>query len=116
MAAWQQAEADVDMARIDLVYTKVLAPISGRVGRSLVTEGGLVSNGQPQALATIQQIDPIHVDLTQSSTEILRLQRAVAEGGQAMDKADANKVKLKLEAGSGDARDGTLKISYVRKQ
>ncbi|NMG17194.1 efflux RND transporter periplasmic adaptor subunit [Aromatoleum bremense] len=113
MAAWQQAEADVDMARIDLVYTKVLAPISGRVGRSLVTEGGLVSNGQPQALATIQQIDPIHVDLTQSSTEILRLQRAVAEGGQAMEKADATKVKLKLEDGSVYAREGTLKFSEV---
>lgn len=113
MAAWQQAQADVEMARIDLVYTKVLAPISGRIGRSLVTEGGLVSNGQPQALATLQQIDPIHVDLTQSTTEILRLQRAVAEGGEAIEKADATWVKLKLEDGSVYPLEGTLKFSEV---
>ncbi len=113
LAAWKQAEADVDIARIDLVYTKVLAPISGRIGRSLVTEGGLVSSGQAQPLATLQQIDPIHVDLTQSTTEILRLQRAVAAGGQAIDKAEGAKVKLKLEDGSLYPLEGTLKFSEV---
>lgn len=113
MAAWQQAQADVEMARIDLVYTKVLAPISGRIGRSLVTEGSLVSNGQPQALATLQQIDPIHVDLTQSTTEILRLQRAVADGGEAIEKAEETRVRLKLEDGSVYPLEGTLKFSEV---
>src|SRR3546814_17076463 len=104
MAAWQQAQADVEMARIDLVYTKVLAPISGRIGRSLVTEGGLVSNGQPQALATLQQIDPIHVDLTQSTTEILRLQRAVAHVGEALEKDEEKRGRLTLEDGRGNRK------------
>lgn len=113
MAAWQQAQADVDMARIDVVYTKVLAPISGRIGRSLVTEGGLVSNGQPQALATIQQIDPIHVDLAQSTGEILRLQRALADGTQAIEQNAVTKVRLKLEDGSIYPLEGTLKFAEI---
>jgi len=113
MAAWQQAQADVDMARIDVVYTKVLAPISGRIGRSLVTEGGLVSNGQPQALATIQQIDPIHVDLAQSTGEILRLQRALADGTQAIEQNAVTTVRLKLEDGSIYPLEGTLKFAEI---
>src|SRR3546814_8610941 len=82
--------------------------------RSLVTEGGLVSNGQPQALATLQQIDPIHVDLTQSTTEILRLQRAVADGGEAIEKAEETRVRLKLEDGSVYPLEGKLKFSEVK--
>ncbi len=113
MAAWHQAQADVDMTRIDVVYTKVLAPISGRIGRSLVTEGGLVSNGQPQALATIQQIDPIHVDLTQSTGEILRLQRALADGTQAIEQNAATRVRLKLEDGSIYPLEGKLKFAEI---
>ena len=66
-----QAEASVKSAQIDLRYTKVLAPISGRIGRSDVTEGALVTNGQTNAMATIQQLDPIYVDVTQSSAEML---------------------------------------------
>ena len=70
-AASLQAEAELERARIDLRYTKVLAPISGRIGRSAVTEGALVSNGQAQELATIQQLDPIYVDVTQPARDLL---------------------------------------------
>lgn len=113
VAAWKQAQADVDMARIDLVYTKVLAPITGRIGRSLVTEGALVTDGQPQALATVQQIDPIHVDLTQSTTDILRLQRDLAEGAQALTREQGAQVQLKLEDGSLYPHTGMLKFVEV---
>ncbi|THF63673.1 efflux RND transporter periplasmic adaptor subunit [Pseudothauera nasutitermitis] len=113
LAAWRQAQADVDVARIDMVYTKVLAPISGRIGRSLVTEGALVTSGQAGALATVQQIDPIHVDLTQSTGEILRMQRALADGVLERAGEDAAKVRLKLEDGSLYALPGTLKFSEI---
>ncbi len=75
-----QAEATLKSAQIDLRYTKVLAPISGRIGRSAVTEGALVSNGQSNALATIQQLDPIYVDVTQSTAELLKLRRDLESG------------------------------------
>ncbi|MBW7902659.1 MAG: efflux RND transporter periplasmic adaptor subunit [Rhodocyclaceae bacterium] len=113
LAAWRQAQADVDVARIDMVYTKVLAPITGRIGRSLVTEGALVTSGQAQALATVHQIDPIHVDLSQSTGEILRLQRALAEGELARAEAGGAKVALKLEDGSLYPLAGTLKFSEI---
>src|SRR5690606_20348375 len=87
VAARDQAQADVlsakaalDTARINLVYTKVLAPIGGIIGRSLVTEGALVTANQANAIASVQQIDPIYVDLTQSSVQLLRLKRALARG------------------------------------
>src|SRR6201993_5348882 len=82
-ATMKEAEADValnkalvETAQISLNYTKVLSPISGRIGRSSVTEGALVTNGQTTALATVQQLDPIYVDLTQASSQLLRLQRS----------------------------------------
>lgn len=113
VAAWRQAEADAEIARIDLVYTKVLSPISGRISRSAVTEGALVTNGQAQALATVQQIDPIYVDVTQSMTEILRLRKAL-EGGQLERVGDnAAKVVLTLEDNSEYALDGTLEFSEI---
>ncbi len=112
-AARLQAEAALERARIDLRYTKVLAPISGRVGRSVVTEGALVNNGQANALATIQQLDPIYVDVTQSTSELLRLRRDLASGK--LQKAGDNgaKVRLKLEDGSDYAQEGTLEFSEV---
>jgi membrane fusion protein (multidrug efflux system) len=86
-AALKQTEADVqywkamvEAARINLGYTSITAPISGRIGRSSVTEGALVTGHQPTALATIQQLDPMYVDVPQSTTELLRLRRRLEEG------------------------------------
>ena len=112
-AAALQAEAALEQARIDLRYTKVMAPISGRIGRSAVTEGALVSNGQANAMATIQQLDPIYVDVTQSSKEQLRLRRDLAEGRLQKASDSAAKVALKLEDGSHYAHEGTLEFSEV---
>ena len=112
-AAGLQADAALEQARIDLRYTKVLAPISGRIGRSAVTEGALVSNGQANAMATIQQLDPIYVDVTQSSKELLRLRRDLAEGRLQKASESAAKVALKLEDGSRYAHEGTLEFSEV---
>jgi membrane fusion protein (multidrug efflux system) len=112
-AASLQADAALEQARIDLRYTKVLAPISGRIGRSAVTEGALVSNGQAGAMATIQQLDPIYVDVTQSSKELLRLRRDLAEGRLQKAGESAAKVALKLEDGSRYAHEGTLEFSEV---
>ncbi len=112
-AASLQADAALEQARIDLRYTRVMAPISGRIGRSAVTEGALVSNGQANAMATIQQLDPIYVDVTQSSKELLRLRRDLAEGRLQKASDSAAKVALKLEDGSRYAHEGTLEFSEV---
>ncbi|MGE6242860.1 efflux RND transporter periplasmic adaptor subunit [Ectopseudomonas guguanensis] len=112
-AASLQADAALEQARIDLRYTRVMAPISGRIGRSAVTEGALVSNGQASAMATIQQLDPIYVDVTQSSKELLRLRRDLAEGRLQKASDSAAKVALKLEDGSRYAHEGTLEFSEV---
>ena len=73
-------EAALERARIDLGYTRVTSPIAGRIGRSTVTQGALVTANQALALATVQQLDPIYVDLTQSNTQLLQLRRALADG------------------------------------
>lgn len=112
-AAGLQADAALEQARIDLRYTKVLAPISGRIGRSAVTEGALVSNGQASAMAIIQQLDPIYVDVTQSSKELLRLRRDLADGRLQKAGDSAAKVALKLEDGSRYVHEGTLEFSEV---
>ncbi|MGC1330105.1 efflux RND transporter periplasmic adaptor subunit, partial [Pseudomonas sp.] len=94
-------------------YTKVLAPISGRIDRSMVTEGALVSNGQSTALATLQQLDPIYVDVTQSYGNMLKLRRAL-ESGQLQKAGDnAAKVDLTLEDGSQYPLQGSLEFSEV---
>jgi membrane fusion protein, multidrug efflux system len=105
------ARAAVDAARINLVYTQVLSPISGRIGRTLVTEGALVTSGQEGALATVQQLDPIYVDITQSSTEMLRLQRQLANGELVKDDRNQAEVTLILEDGSAYPERGRLKVS-----
>lgn len=112
-AARLQAEAALEQARINVRYTKVLAPIAGRVGRSSVTEGALVSNGQTNAMATIQQLDPIYVDVTQPTKDLLRLRREL-ESGQ-LEKAGENaaKVQLRLEDGSNYEHEGKLEFSEV---
>jgi len=112
-AAYLQAQAEVEVTRINLDYTKVLSPISGRIGRSAVTEGALVINGQPDAMATVQQLDPIYVDVTQSSVEIMRLRKALADGLIRQNEEGAARVKLYLEDGSVYQHEGALQFSEV---
>ena len=119
-AALNQAEADikagkaaVETARINLAYTRIIAPISGIIGRSSVTPGALVTANQASALATIQQLDPVYVDVTQSSTDLLRLKRSLASGQITNKVAGQAKVKLLLEDGSSYPLEGTLKFSEV---
>jgi membrane fusion protein, multidrug efflux system len=107
------AKASVDTARINLAYTKVLAPISGRTGRSSVTEGALVSANQTNALAVIQQLDPIYVDATQASTVLLHLQRAFAEGQLKKAGESQAEAKLILEDSSPYTQAGKLQFSEV---
>lgn len=117
-AAFAQAEASlaiskaaVENARINLKYTKVLAPITGVIGKSSVTEGALVSAGQSQVLATIQQLDPIYVDVSQSVDEMLKLRRQMMSGK--LSSAGEAKVKLVLSDGSRYAQEGRLQFSEV---
>lgn len=108
-----QAEAALERAKIDQRYTRVLAPISGRIGRSSASEGALVSNGQAQELAVIQQLDPIYVDVTQSTTDLLRLRRELASGQLEKAGDNAAQVTLKLQDGSNYTHTGTLEFSEV---
>jgi membrane fusion protein (multidrug efflux system) len=110
---WKQAQAQAELARINLVYTKVLAPISGRIGRSAVTEGALVTQAQPQALATVQQLDPIFVDVAQPVSEVLRLQNEMSSGRLERSGPDQAKVTLELEDGSRYPLAGSLKFSEI---
>ncbi len=112
-ATIQQAEAAVKTARINLGYTQGNAPISGRIGRSNVTEGAVVTAYQPTALATIRQLDPIFVDVPQSTTELLRLKRRLKDGDLHQDGADQNKVKLVLEDNTAYPLEGVLQFSGV---
>lgn len=108
-----ESEANLQTAQINVRYTKVYAPISGRIGRSSVTEGALVSNGQTDALATIQQLDPIYVDVTQSSVELLNLRRELQSGRLQKAGDNAATVKLTLEDGSQYPHEGKLEFSEV---
>lgn len=117
-ASLRQVEAEiaasaaaVETARINLDFTRVTAPIDGRVGRSSVTTGALVTASQASPLATVQQLDPMYVDLVQSSADVLRLKRSVAEGRQ--DGAASAKVRLILEDGTPYPEQGTLAFSDV---
>jgi len=119
-AAKAQAQADVaaaraavQTARINLGYTRITAPISGRIGRSSFTPGALVTAGQAAPLATIQSLDPIYVDITQSSAEMLRLKRAVAQGNLARGGDATARVNLTLADGSRYPLEGVLEFSEV---
>ena len=119
-AALLQARADVATARaslatarINLSYTRVTAPIGGRVGRSSVSPGALVTASQATALATVQQLDPIYVDVTQSSAALLQLRRALAAGQLKQAGSEGAKVELLLEDGSRYPLTGTLKFAEV---
>jgi membrane fusion protein (multidrug efflux system) len=111
-AAIGQAEAALQTARINLGYTTITAPISGRIGRSAVTEGALVTGLQPLALATIQQLDPIYVDVPQSTAERLRLQRRLDGNGLAKGQA-RNSARLRLEDGTPYPHAGALQFRDV---
>ncbi|SFT42683.1 membrane fusion protein, multidrug efflux system [Kosakonia arachidis] len=106
------AKAEVETARINLAYTKVISPISGRIGTSTFTEGALVQNGQATALTTVQQLDPIYVDVTQSSNDFLRLQQEMANGTLKQENGKA-KVQLITNDGVQYAQEGTLEFSGV---
>lgn len=106
------AKAAVESARINLAYTKVTSPISGRIGKSSVTEGSLVTNGQATALATVQQLDPIYVDVTQSSNDFMRLKQSIAQGSLHKDNTSST-VELVMENGQSYPLKGTLQFSDV---
>jgi membrane fusion protein, multidrug efflux system len=119
-AALKQAEADVQLGKasvesagINLGYTRVTAPISGRIGRSSVTDGALVTANQPVALATIQQMDPIYVDVPQSTAELLRLKGRLKEGHLRRDGSNQKKVGLVLEDGTPYPSEGALQFQDV---
>ncbi len=104
-----QTEAALTRARIDLENTRVPAPIAGRIGRALVTEGALVGKGEATHLATVEQIDPIYVNFTQSNSELLRLRQAIKAGK--LQQADQARVELVQEDGSVYALPGKLLFS-----
>jgi len=119
-ASLQQVKADVqywkamvETASINLRYTRITAPVSGRIGKSNVTDGALVTGNQPVVLAVIQQLDPVYVDVTQSTTELLRLKRSLEDGRIKQDEANKNRVSLILEDGTRYPLKGTLQFRDV---
>ncbi len=112
-AAVAVARANLESARIDLGYTQLRAPIAGRIGRSLVTEGALVKKAQDELLATISQLDPIYVDVTQSSADLLRLRRDLEAGRLKSAGTGKARVDLVLEDGSAYPASGSLQFSEV---
>ena len=108
----QQAAA-VDAARINLAWTTIRAPISGRIGASNLTVGALVTPGQPTALATIQRLDPIYVDVAEPAVDVLRLEQALSAGMIAGAGGSTVPVRLKLEDGSAYPLAGSLQFTDV---
>lgn len=106
------AKAGLMAANIDLGYTRIVAPISGRIGKSLITEGALMEAEQENELAVIQQIDPVFVDITQSSTEMLRLKREQS-AGRLLRPTETMTLRLILADGSDYEHSGTLAFSEV---
>ncbi|MGN4932983.1 efflux RND transporter periplasmic adaptor subunit [Aeromonas rivipollensis] len=119
-AAWKQqvaeigaAKAALQSANINLAYTKITAPISGRIGKSAVTEGALVTAQQADSLTSISQLDPMYVDVRQSTADLLRLKRQVAAGKLVQDESKGAKVRFQLEDGSQYSEEGSLQFSDV---
>ncbi len=112
-AAVAAAKAALESARINLSYTPIRAPISGRIGRSNVTIGAMVTAYQPVPLAVIQQLDPIYVDVTQSSADLLRLRKLFETGTVRVDESKKQNVKLILEDGTPYPLDGTFQFRDV---
>lgn len=120
LAALRQTEAQLEVskaaleaAKINLSYTPIKAPISGRIGRSSVTEGALVTAYQPVPLATVQQLDPIYVDVPQSTAELLRLQRRMMDDQFSSDTEDQNKVTIIREDGTVYPKEGKLEFRDI---
>ena len=112
-AALKQTRAEVQTARINLNYTSITAPISGRIGKSNVTVGALVTAHQPMALATIQQLNPMYVDVTQSTADVLRLRRLLEEGQLNQNNKNERIVKLFLDDGTEYPLKGILQFRDV---
>ncbi|MBS4689678.1 efflux RND transporter periplasmic adaptor subunit [Aeromonas sobria] len=119
-ASWKQAKAEImaskaalRTAEINLGYTRITAPISGRIGKSAVTEGALVTAQQADSFTAIQQLDPMYVDVRQSTADLLRLKRLVAEGKLTQDEQKGAKVTFQLEDGSTYGEEGSLQFSDV---
>ncbi|MFM5140252.1 efflux RND transporter periplasmic adaptor subunit [Aeromonas rivipollensis] len=119
-AAWKQqvaeigaAKAALQSANINLAYTKITASISGRIGKSAVTEGALVTAQQADSLTSISQLDPMYVDVRQSTADLLRLKRQVAAGKLVQDESKGAKVRFQLEDGSQYSEEGSLQFSDV---
>jgi len=119
-AALKQAQADVEYwkamvetAQINLNYARVVSPISGRIGTSTVTDGAIVTAYQPTPLATIQQLDPIYVDVPQSTTELLRLKWRLEDGRLTRDGTNASQVELLLPDGTRYRHQGTLQFQDI---
>lgn len=112
-AAYKQALANAQTARINLDRTTIKAAISGRISRSSVTQGALVSADQPTALATIQTLDPIYVDIAQSSTQLLDLKQAMQDGQMTRNGPGEARVTLQLDNGTKYPLAGTLQFSEV---
>jgi membrane fusion protein (multidrug efflux system) len=117
-AALKQAEADIaatkaaaELARINLAYTRVVSPISGQISKSSVTQGALVTANQVAVLATVQQLDPINVDVTQSTTEMMQMKRALEAGQIKSAGSGQAKVKLVLDDGTVYPIEGKLAFS-----
>ena len=120
LAAAQEAEADIalqkaalDRAKIDLARTRITSPIEGRIGRSSVTQGALVTQNQTEALARVLQIDPIYVDLTVSSNRVLNVRQQIASGNVASKDLNTTPVNIILSDGSTYPIAGTLEFSEV---
>jgi len=120
VAAAKQAEAEIEVqkaavenARINLAYTTITAPISGRIGKSNLTVGALATANQGNALAIIQRIDPLYVDVTQSSAELLRLKRNIESGQIKQGGMNQTRVRLILEDGTPYSLTGVLKFSDI---
>lgn len=105
------ARADLDSANVILAYARISAPISGRIGKSSVTQGALVTANQTTPLATVHQLDPIYIDLTQSSAELLQLRRALDSGS--LQGSSGLPVTILLEDGSEFSHKGTLEFAEV---
>jgi len=112
-AAFKQIQAEVQTARINLRYTTITAPISGIIGKSNVTVGALVTAHQPAALATIQQMNPMYVDVTQSTADILRLRRQLQEGQIHQKSKNQKKARLFLDDGTEYSLKGTVQFRDV---
>jgi membrane fusion protein (multidrug efflux system) len=113
VATVQQDKATLQAAQINLDFTAITAPISGRIGVSAYTQGALVTSGQTDALTTIQTLDPIYVDLTQSTTELLRLEHAIAGGEVRRSEGLTAKVRLVLDDGTSYPLEGKLEFTDV---